>query len=495
MDKIFISLILVVVMSGSCSGEEPAQKDETDGGDEVIVEYKPSYLAMPSVFDANMVLQRQAEPSLWGTSRPGRIVTVTTSWNGRKYTATVDSEGKWKVKVSTPEAGGPYTVSVSDEGAPVTFDNVLIGDVWLASGQSNIEMVMGDSRNQGGAEALAQADNGNILFFNVFRATTLTPQYDVAESDGVHNNPCYRKWEPSTQQSARYFSAVSYYFARKIQEKLKIPIGIIYIGYGGGGIQSWMTPRSLEDIPEKPLPGPETNITRYPQQVPTLIYNGMVHPVVSYGIKGMIWYQGEANCGEPDLYVKMFDKMVSEYRTLWGMGDFPVYYCQIAPYNYGAVNSAFFREAQAKCMSVTPNVGMASLLDIGLQNDIHPGQKQPAGERLASLALAKTYGAGGEYTGPEPNGMTIEGHTVRLTFDHATGGLTAFGKPLTLFTIAGSNRQFYPATATIEGNTVILTSPSVQAPTAVRYAFQNWVVGELFNSEGFPASSFRTDEW
>jgi sialate O-acetylesterase len=488
----FVLCCLLAATLITCGGKDPVV--DADDKPDITIPYNPSHLEMPAMFSNNMVLQQQSEPLFWGKTLPGRKVTVKTSWNGKSYNTTAESNGKWSLRITTPAAGGPYTVSISDEGAPLELKNVMIGEVWLCSGQSNIEMVMGDSRNLNAEEFLASADKPDIRFFNVYRAYSLTPKDDVVESDGVHTNPYYRKWVPSDKRSARYFSAVSYIFARIIHQKLNVPVGVIYSAHGASFIESWMTPRSLQEIPGKTIPSTEAGITH---QTPTSLYNGMIHPVEGFGIRGLIWYQGEANVidNAPDVYIKMFDNMVREYRTLWNVGDFPVYYCQIAPCGRGNINSAYFREAQVKCMDVTPNVGMVSLLDVGAENDIHPGQKRPVGERLAAIAMAGTYGASGEYTGPALNNMKIEGNKAILTFDHATQGLTSNGKPLTLFKIAGDNRTFYQATATISGNTITLTAPQVPVPVAARYAFENWVKGELFNTEGFPASSFRTDTW
>jgi sialate O-acetylesterase len=309
---------------------------------------------------------------------------------------------------------------------------------------------------------------------------------------------CSGAWEIANPQTVPTFTATGYYFGKLLNQSLNIPVGLIHTSWGASRIEAWMTPESLKDIPEKPIPATDTDI-KSRNTSPTVLYNAMIHPVVGYGIRGAIWYQGESNRDEPELYVKMFDKMVRGWRDIWGAGEFPFYYCQIAPYNYGGgINSAYIREAQSKGM-LTTNTGMAVLMDAESPADIHPSNKKDAGERLALWALAKTYGMDRiHYRSPEVKSVDYEGRVAIITFDlfGSSTGLTTHGKELRKFVIAGSDKRFHEAKAALSGNKVFLFSPNVSRPVAVRYCFDNTSATELFTLEGnLPVSSFRTDEW
>lgn len=446
---------------------------------------------MPAVFGDNMVLQQQSEVAVWGWAKANASVRVTTSWNGRGYTAKSDGEGRWKLKVQTPAASfTPYSLTISD-GKAVTLKNVLIGEVWVCSGQSNMEMPMKGFNNQpidGGPEAIATSTNQGIRCFTMKRTSKVTPQED-----------CEGTWEVAGPETTPNFTATGYYFGRMLNRTLNVPVGLIHTSWGGSRIEAWMTPASLKDIPEKAkdIPATEADI-KIPNGTPTVLYNGMLNPIVGYGIRGTVWYQGEANRGEPELYVKMFDNMVREWRNIWGVGEFPFYYCQIAPYNYGGgSNSGFIREAQAKGM-LTPNTGMAVLMDADSPACIHPPKKKDAGERMALWALAKTYGMEKlHYRSPEVKSVEMEGRLAVITFDYTGGtGLTTYGKEITKFQIAGADKRFFPATAALAGNKAFVFSPSVARPVAVRYCFDDTSNTEIFTVEGnLPLSSFRTDNW
>ena len=447
-------------------------------------------IKLPAIFGDNMILQQQSSVAIWGWAKPNTGVSVTGSWNKKSYNAKSDAKGYWRVMIETPSAGFvPYTLTVSD-GKAVTIRNILIGEVWVCSGQSNMEMPMKGLYNEpiaGGPEAIATSTNPGIRCFTVTKASKAAPQED-----------CTGTWQIAGLNTTPNFTAAGYFFARLLNQALNIPVGLIHTSWGGSSIEAWMTPNSLKDIPGKPVPATDADI-KVPQGTPTVLYNGMIHPILGYGIRGAIWYQGESNREEPALYVKMFDAMVREWRTLWGMGEFPFYYCQIAPYNYGGgTNSGYIREAQAKGMVTTPNTGMAVLMDAESVNSIHPPKKRDAGERMALWALAKTYGMEGmHYRSPEVKTIEIEGRVAVLTFDlDFYPGLTTCGKELLNFVIAGSDQRFYPAKAACTGNKVYVFSPSVPAPVAVRYCWDDTSGTELFTGEGhLPVSSFRTDEW
>ena len=445
---------------------------------------------LPAIFGDNMVLQQQSEVSVWGWAKANANVTVSCSWNKKSYHAKSDERGYWRMKVTTPAAGfTPHTLTVSD-GKAITLRNILIGEVWVCSGQSNMEMPMKGFRNEpieGGPEAIALSTNPGIRCFTVTKASKVNPQDD-----------CTGFWEMADPQTTPGFTATGYFFGRMINQALNVPVGLIHTSWGGSRIEAWMTPNSLKDIPEKPVPASEADIT-IPNGTPTVLYNGMLHPILGYGIRGAIWYQGESNRDEPALYVKMFDAMVREWRNLWGIGEFPFYYCQIAPYYYGGgTNSGYIREAQAKGMTTTPNTGMAVLMDAESVYSIHPPKKRDAGERMALWALAKTYGMDKmHYRSPELKSLEIEGRMAVVTFDiHDSPGLTTYGKEIRNFVIAGKDKRFYPAKAACSGNKVYVFSPAVAGPVAVRYCFDDTSATELFTIEGnLPVSSFRTDDW
>ena len=442
---------------------------------------------LPAIFGDNMVLQQQTDAALWGAATANKTVKITTSWNKKSYSVKSDNEGKWKVKVQTPSAGGPYSITLS-EGKSLTLNNVLIGEVWVCSGQSNMQMTMSGYRNQpvlGANEAIATSKNENIRLFTVERNKSLETLDDFKGS-----------WLECEPGNVVDFSAAAYFFGKMVQQALGVPVGLICSSWGGTRIEPWISESGIKNfnwvkMPDKKMTGD------FNQQTPTVLYNAMISPMAGYAIKGVLWYQGESNRNEPEEYEKLLPGLSENWINEWGIGDFPFYYVQIAPYNYGTsgINSAFIRESMLK-VSTLPNLGMACIMDAGEETCIHPANKKVAGERLAYLALAKTYGKKGiEYSGPVLKEMKIEGSIVKLTFDHAKNGLTTFGEELKNFKVAGENKNFVPAQAFITNQGISLYAPQVEKPVAVRYAFDDFVIGELFNTEGLPASSFRTDDW
>lgn len=442
---------------------------------------------LPAIFGDHMVLQQQTDAAIWGKASPSKNVSVKTSWDGKSYTTRADNGGNWKLRVKTPKAGGPYSITISD-GKELKLTDVLIGEVWVCSGQSNMEMPVKGFRNQpviGSTEAIANSANESIRLFAVTRKTSMEPLDDFGG-----------QWTECIPENVANFSATAYYFGRMLQQALGVPVGLINSSWGGTRIEPWMSEGGIKKFDFVPAPDKNQTGTLSPQ-IPTVLYNAMIKPMVGYALRGGIWYQGESNRNEYKEYQKLMPGLIQNWRDEWGIGDFPFYYMQIAPFVYGGgANSAFLREAQLKASTVLENTGMACLMDVGEATCIHPANKQIGSERLAYLALAKTYGRKGfEYSGPVLKEMTVEGIMVKLTFDHAGNGLTTFGKELNNFKIAGENKRFYPAKATLTGTGISLVSPQVDKPVAVRYAFDDFVTGELFNTEGFPASSFRTDDW
>jgi sialate O-acetylesterase len=445
-------------------------------------------IKLPAIFGDNMVLQRQTDAAIWGKAAINSTVRVTTSWNNKTYTTRAGSGGEWKLKVATPSAGGPFTITLTD-GKALKLQNVMIGEVWVCSGQSNMAMPMKGYFNQpvlGSNEYIASSANPSIRLFTVTKVVSLTAKDDFTGS-----------WMNCTPETVSEFSATAYYFGLMLNKALNIPIGLINTSWGGTRIEPWISENGIKKFDWVKLPdkNQQGNIS---QQTPTVLYNAMINPMAGYGIRGAIWYQGESNRNEPDKYLQLLPALAEDWRTVWGVEKLPFYYVQIAPFDYGptGVNSAFLREAQLKAARVDPNLGMACIMDAGEKDNIHPANKAAAGNRLAFLALSKTYGLKGfAASGPELKEMKTEGTIVRLTFDNAVNGLTSFGKDLSCFEIAGANQRFYPAEAFIAGSGITLFSPMVPAPVAVRYAFRDFVMGDLYNTEGIPASSFRTDDW
>ncbi len=449
-----------------------------------------SQTKLPSFFSDSMVLQQQTEVAFWGTDKAKTKITVKGSWGKDRY-VTSDENGKWKLKLPTPAAGGPYTVSIKGTKT-ITFTNVLIGEVWFCSGQSNMEMPVKGNANQpviGSNEAILNSNNPSIRLFNTPHSFSRKPMNDVVGN-----------WKSASPATTGNFSAVAYFFAKKINALLGIPIGIIHSSWGASKIESWMDSSTLASFKEVKIDEKvsikDANITH------TMLNNTMLHPFVGYTIKGMLWYQGESNRENANEYQSLFKLMVDSWRQQWQQGIFPFYFVQIAPHNgmVGTLSGPLLREAQLNAMQSVQNTGMAVTLDIGEQFMIHPAQKEIVGNRLAYWALAKDYGIEGiAFSGPVYKSMekTTKDQII-LTFDYCKLGLTTFGKPLTNFEIAGEDKVFYPAQAIFTSNRpncITVWSDSVKNPMSVRYAFKNWVEGTLFNTQGLPASSFRTDNW
>ena len=282
---------------------------------------------LPAIFSDGMVMQQQTHANLWGTATPNKKVTVRTSWDGKLYAATTDKQGAWKLAVSTPEAGGPYTVTF-DDGTPKVLSNILIGELWLCSGQSNMEMPMKGFKNQPVENAnmdILRSRNPKIRLFTVKRTSTFTPQNDVTGS-----------WKEASPATVRDFSATAYYFGRLVNEILDVPVGLIVAAWGGSACEAWMTADWLKAFPDAKIPRSETDI-KSKNRTPTVLYNGMLHPLIGLTMKGVIWYQGEDNWNRAHTYADMFTTLINGWRTEWKQGDFPFYYCQIAPYDYGII--------------------------------------------------------------------------------------------------------------------------------------------------------------
>ncbi|WP_195546554.1 sialate O-acetylesterase [Bacteroides intestinalis] len=625
-------------------------------------------VVLPSMFSDNMVLQQQADAPIWGEAKPMKTVKVTTSWDGKTYETQADKEGKWKLSVRTPEAGGPYELTLTD-GQKLVLKNVMIGEVWICSGQSNMEMPLeGWGKIMNYQKEVSAADHPNIRLLHVEHVTSTQPESDIKVRDNG--------WQVCSPQTIPNFSATAYFFGREISEKQNVPVGLIHTSWGGTNVESWISGKVLQEMPDfsnvveevrampdktamkaeylktleawnnrvdegfaagKPVraevslddsnwakmkfPGmveeqglngfdgliwlrrtvdipaswagkkvqlilgtiDDNDITYWNGQevgrttgytiqrnytvpgklvkagqlslairivdtgggcgmpndlylrsangeqislagewkyqvaadarkegmppkdmsenpnLPTSLYNAMIHPLVPYGIRGAIWYQGENNASRAYQYRELFPLVIENWRKDWGK-DFPFYFVQLAnfkPVSPEPVDSdwAELREAQTRTLSVA-NTGMAVIIDKGEANDIHPKDKQAVGHRLALIARAKTYGEQIPYSGPMYHSYEVDGDKIILSFDHTEGGLkSGDGKALQGFSIAGRDHKFHWAKAEIQGDKIVVSSPEVLYPVAVRYGWADNPVCNLYNGAGLPASPFRTDDW
>lgn len=446
---------------------------------------------LPAFFSDGMVLQQQAEVRLWGTAEKGKTVAVTTSWDGKTYTSKTDAGGRFEVKMNTPNAGGPYNITLND-GQSCQLSNILIGEVWLCSGQSNMEMLMKGYKAQpveGATEVLLDCNDTQLRLFTVQRKALLMPVNNV---EGI--------WNEATTATVRDFSATAYFFGRALRRQLGVPVGLICTAFGGSACEAWMKSDWLRAFPQVQQTITDADVQRLQQRCPTALYNGQLSPLIGYGIRGAIWYQGEDNVPRYDFYAPLLARMIEGWRAEWGQGDFPFYYCQIAPFDYSVTdwaryNSALLREQQAKVETMVSNCRMAVLMDTGLKDVIHPRKKRQAGERLALLALANTYSVKGLPDFATYSSVEFHGDTAVVAFDRSKEWVYfENGSTSPNFEIAGADRVFHPAEAWVNRNRVYVHSTEVTKPVAVRYAFRDWVIGDLMH-DGLPVSSFRTDNW
>jgi sialate O-acetylesterase len=452
-------------------------------------------IKLPAIFSNNMLMQQKTNANIWGKASVNSTVTLTASWTKKKFTTTANEKGDWKLSFQTPGAGGPYALTVSD-GKVITISNVLMGELWLCSGQSNMEMPMKGFKNQpveGANMDILKSRNSSIRLFTVKRNSTIEPQSDVIG-----------QWEEATPATVKEFSATGYYFGRLLQQTLNVPVGLLLSAWGGSCVEAWMNEDMLRAFPSVKIPKTEADI-KEKNRTPTTLYQAMIQPLVGLTMKGIIWYQGESNYDRAASYVDMFSTMVAGWRKNWAQTDtIPFYYCQIAPYEYAlitekekdVINSAYLREAQMKAELMIPKSGMAVLLDGGYRAGIHPPKKQIPGERLALLALTKTYGIQGVASeSPLYKGIEIHGDTVQVSFERCPMWITANNFESKLFKVAGDDKVFHPAKTWIVRSKIYIKSEEVKKPVAVRYAFENFVEGDLYSTEGLPVSSFRSDSW
>ncbi|WP_018631051.1 sialate O-acetylesterase [Niabella aurantiaca] len=479
---------------------------------------------LPAVIADHMVLRQKTTVALWGWADAGEHITIRCSWNRQPVRVTAGADGRWLAHVTTTAAGGPYTIAFSGTNT-ITVQDVLLGEVWLCSGQSNMAFPLAKQSAWrtgvvGYEKEVAKATHPLLRLFTVQQEVAADPQPDLRGS-----------WTACTPETAAAFSAVAYYFGREIQEATGVPVGLIHSSWGGTPAESWTRREVLNadsdlrvilDRYEAAVKNYPKDQDRYRQELrqwlndsaahpgtvrkkparpvdpeknsksPTKLYNAMIHPLVPFTLSGTIWYQGESNASRAYQYRKLFPAMIRSWRKEW-KARFPFYFVQIAPHRQ---QSPEIREAQLLTYKTVPGTGMAVITDAGDSLDIHPRNKAVVGHRLALWALAKTYGRKDiVFSGPLYQSTKREGTKMRIRFSFADGGLVAKEGALTGFTIAGADRKFVPATAVIEGNTVVVSGSGVTAPVAVRFGWTTVPHAVLFNNAGLPASPFRTDDW
>ncbi len=438
---------------------------------------------LPSLLSNHMVLQQQSPVKLWGWASPGEQVFVTTSWDHKTDSAKVTRDANWQINVNTPAAGGPYSILIKS-GNSIELSDVMIGEVWVCSGQSNMEM----NEQWGLPDAKAELPtcaNNNIRFFYVPKTTSVYQQDD-----------CKASWSVCDSNTMKAFSAAGYFFGKKLNKELNVPIGLINASWGGTPAEVWAPENVVNDDPSLKAASTKHEPADWWPHAPGFAFNGMIAPLANFSIAGAIWYQGESNVSTASTYSKLLTGMIGAWRKAWNK-NFPFYFVQIAPYKYGDKNAgALLQEAQTQSMQY-PNTGMVVITDlVNDTNDIHPKNKHDVGYRLANWALAETYHKQGIiYKSPLYKSMSTNKGKAILLFDYAATGLMAKDKDIRELYVAGEDKIFYPAEAKIEKNTLIAWSKKVKDPIAVRYAFGNTAIGNLFSEEGLPVTAFRTDDW
>jgi len=458
----------------------------------IMVQFQArSAIKLPALIGNNMVLQQNAAINVWGWADTGEKITIWASWLSTVATTTTAADGNWKTVLNTPIAGGPYKMTITGRDYSITLENIMIGEVWVCSGQSNMEFTM---RGLGGwkqykpevRDDVAKGNYSNIRLFTVKKDTSAIPLYE-----------CKGNWQVPDTNTVNDFSATAWFYGAYLNKQLGVPVGLISTAWGGTPAEVWTPVQSIKAEPDLGFYLDHFNGSQWWPGTPGVLYNAMIHPLINYTIKGAIWYQGESNRLDAKLYPALMKTMISSWRKAWNLGDFPFYYVQIAPYTYDEpFAGALLRESQLKCLQI-PNTGMAVTMDL-VDNikDIHPKNKLDVGKRLALWALNKTYGKTEVInSGPLFQEMKISDKSISLSFTHTDGGMKITGKGENNFTIAGADRVFYPATVKISGNKLIVSSSKIKHPKAVRYAFTNTSEATFYNGAGLPATSFRTDSW
>ena len=455
-------------------------------------------VTLPAIISDNMVLEQGTDARLWGKADPGEKITITPSWAAKSpVVTTAGADGRWVAYLPTPAATADAQTITFKGKNTVKVNNVLVGEVWLCTGQSNMLFPVGDHTSElkwqtgmvDAADQLKDADYPTMRLFTV----PFVVAADAPEDD------CQGRWVLCTPETAYDFSAVGFVFGRTLHNDLKCPVGLVMSAKGDTHAESWMKPELMLGNPfytdvYAGFGRDVVKLSKKPFRIPSSLWNGMINPILGYTVKGNIWYQGEANAVRADKYQHVFTTLINSWRQEWGQPDMPFYFVQIAPFSR---QPAEIREAQLDTWQTgLKNIGMVVTTDVGDSLDIHPRNKAIVGERLARWALNRDYGRDVACAGPVYRTMSHRDGKIVLTFDNAPQGLAApmQGRP-TGFFIAGTDRCFVPAEAEIDGNTVIVSSPDVPQPVAVRYGYDNFFHADLYNREGLPASPFRTDRW
>ncbi len=453
-------------------------------------------IKLPAIVSSNMVLQRNTNIVLWGWADAEEKISIKTSWLSDKINIQADKDGNWRLEVKTNNSKEPQIIHLESKKSKIVLENILFGEVWLCSGQSNMQQPIKGYDGQPtfvSSMTIAKSYNPNLRLFTVDRVGSKTPIKDVEK---------FNAWQEASPKNVAEFSAVAYFFGQQLQETLDVPVGMIHTSWGGSTIEAWISNEVISKYQKVDLA--DIDITKGTNHIPTALYNSMIHPLIPYTLKGALWYQGESNRNEPELYKELFPSMVKDWRSRWGIGDFPFYYVQIAPHAYNNKNdafgnidnTAFMREAQLECLDLIPNSGIAITMDIGDDFCIHPPKKKEVADRLLFNALNQTYEFKTiDYAAPAYDSHEIKDGGIILNFKNAETGVFTYDL-LEGFEISGSDRVFYPASAKIiQHKQVIVKSDKVLNPVAVRYAWRNWIIGTLYDTNLLPASSFRTDDW
>lgn len=455
----------------------------------LIIGVLQAKVTLPSIWGDNMVLQQQSDVYFHGKATANKSIVLVVSWNKTAIRTKSNAYGNWNALVRTPTAGGPFSISISD-GEKLELKNILVGEVWFCSGQSNMEMPVKGFRGQPvlGSQPYIVSANSNrpLRLFTVKRDWSTTPKEDVEGH-----------WVESSPKEVSSFSATAYFFGELLQKTLGVPVGLVHSSWSASKIEAWMDKETLNDIPEINLSVLNNKEFSYPNGTPTLLHNAMVKPLQGFPVKGIIWYQGESNSENPALYKKLFPALVEQWRNFFHSPNLPVYYVQIAPYQSrgkNELNCAWFRQAQLELMKEVPNVGMVTTTDAGSELFIHSPYKIKVGERLAYWAMAKSYGMDGvSYSGPIFSGYKLSGKVVEVQFDYGEDGMIPENEDLKGFEIAGADGKFLPAHAQIIGGlaSVKIWNDTITSPVEIRYCFRNYMEGNLCNNAGIPAAPFR----
>lgn len=442
---------------------------------------------LPSIISNHAVFQQSTDVKLWGWGQSGSTVKIICSWNP---TDTVKAEPQkdwsWNAFVKTPQAGGPYTITFISSTQKVVINDIMIGEVWLCSGQSNMEYAFNwQAGVMDAPDEVAKSANNELRFFQLSHSYSIFP---VENSDG--------EWKVSSPESTPSMSVAGYFFGKKLNQTLKVPVGLIASYWGGTCVQSWTPSEVFEKDQQLKKDAENLSPVNWAPVSPSILYNSMIYPLINYKIAGTIWYQGEANTEHPELYGNLFEALIKSWRTAF-QTDFPFYFVQIAPWNgYWQTSGALLREQQAKALEL-PGTGMISVGDLVNDiSDIHPKIKKEVGLRLANLALTEKY----HVKGLHPYFPLITDYNVKknqvVLHVKSLSKLTCKAKTPANFQLAGADKKFYPATAKLQKDgSLVLTSKEVKTPVAARYCFTSDGVPDLFDSNGLPLLPYRTDNW